>query len=329
MLRLRQALREFFPAALEAFDDLTAPDALELLGQGPGPAAAARLTRSQITAALRRARRRDVEAKAEQIQAALRAEQLTQPPAVVAAYAATVRRHGRGDRPRSTPRSRRCKGEVEAHFGQHPDAEIYLSQPGLGDDPRRPGASRVRRRPRPLRRAPSARKNYAGTARSPAPPARRRSCWPASSATTASPDALQWQAFCALTASPGARAYYDQLRARGAGPPRRPAPARQPTRRHPPRLPQAPHPLRRAHRLGPPPNPRSTNCCLTSNVMGCLTKAAATATADPRHLSSMHLDAGRAGRVRRWRWSARCSATTDWTTVSARGFPGRPSGLPS
>jgi hypothetical protein len=32
-LRLRHALREFFPAALAAFDDLTAPEALELLGR--------------------------------------------------------------------------------------------------------------------------------------------------------------------------------------------------------------------------------------------------------------------------------------------------------
>ena len=31
--RLRQALREFFPAALEGFEDLTAPDALELLAK--------------------------------------------------------------------------------------------------------------------------------------------------------------------------------------------------------------------------------------------------------------------------------------------------------
>jgi hypothetical protein len=30
-------------------------------------------------------------------------------------------------------------------------------------------------------------------------------------------DPLHQQAFCALTASPGARAYYDQLRARGTG----------------------------------------------------------------------------------------------------------------
>ena len=36
--RLRHQLREYFPAALEAFDDLDAPDALELLGNAPDPA---------------------------------------------------------------------------------------------------------------------------------------------------------------------------------------------------------------------------------------------------------------------------------------------------
>ena len=58
--RLRHQLREYFPAALEAFDDLDAPDALELLGKAPDPARAARLTRAQISAALKRARRRDI-----------------------------------------------------------------------------------------------------------------------------------------------------------------------------------------------------------------------------------------------------------------------------
>src|SRR3954465_12190119 len=61
MLRLRAALREFFPAALEAFPDLTAPDALQLLATAPDPDRAARLSRSKIAAALKRARRRDVE----------------------------------------------------------------------------------------------------------------------------------------------------------------------------------------------------------------------------------------------------------------------------
>ena len=37
VLRLRAALLEFFPAALQAFDDLAAPDALELLAAAPGP----------------------------------------------------------------------------------------------------------------------------------------------------------------------------------------------------------------------------------------------------------------------------------------------------
>ena len=60
LLRMRSALREYFPAALEAYAGLTltGPDALELLGKAPDPASAARLTVTQITAALRRARRR-------------------------------------------------------------------------------------------------------------------------------------------------------------------------------------------------------------------------------------------------------------------------------
>ena len=53
-LRLRSALREFFPAALEAFPDLMAPEALELLERAPDPARATRLSRSKITAALTR-----------------------------------------------------------------------------------------------------------------------------------------------------------------------------------------------------------------------------------------------------------------------------------
>jgi transposase len=61
--RLRHQLREYFPAALDAFDDLDAPDALELLGKAPDPAKAAKLTRAQISASLKRARRRDIPAR--------------------------------------------------------------------------------------------------------------------------------------------------------------------------------------------------------------------------------------------------------------------------
>jgi hypothetical protein len=47
MLRLRIALREFFPAALEAYGDLTAPEVLEPLARAPDPPSAARLSRAQ------------------------------------------------------------------------------------------------------------------------------------------------------------------------------------------------------------------------------------------------------------------------------------------
>jgi len=89
--RLRHQLREYFPAALEAFDDLDAPDALELLAKAPDPERATKLTRAQVGAALKRARRRNIADKADAIRAALRSEQLAQPPALTAAYAATVR----------------------------------------------------------------------------------------------------------------------------------------------------------------------------------------------------------------------------------------------
>ena len=129
--RLRHQLREYFPAALEAFDDLAAPDALELLGKAPDPAKAAKLTRAQISAALKRARRRDIPGKATVILAVLRSAQLGQPTAVTNAYAVTVR---------SliavitvlNEQVKTLQGQVEADFGRHPDAEIYLSQPGMG-----------------------------------------------------------------------------------------------------------------------------------------------------------------------------------------------------
>ena len=63
--RLRHQLREYFPAALAAFEDLDARDTLELLGKAPDPARAARLTRAQVSAALKRARRRDIPDKAD------------------------------------------------------------------------------------------------------------------------------------------------------------------------------------------------------------------------------------------------------------------------
>jgi transposase len=129
--RLRHALREYFPAALEAFEDLDAPDVLELLAKAPDPVTAARLTITQISAALTRARRRNVADKAARIQAVLRAEHLGQSEVLTAAYAATTRAAVAVLRTLDE-QVKVLQGQVDAHFGQHPDAEIILSQPGLG-----------------------------------------------------------------------------------------------------------------------------------------------------------------------------------------------------
>jgi transposase len=75
--RLRHvAARLLSPPTLVAFADLDAADTLELLAKAPDPGSAAKLTTAQISAALKRARRRDIAGKATRIQAVLRAEHL-------------------------------------------------------------------------------------------------------------------------------------------------------------------------------------------------------------------------------------------------------------
>ena len=211
--RLRHQLREYFPAALEAFEDLDAPDTLELLGKAPEPARAARLTRAQVSAALKRARRRNIPEKATAVLAALRGEHLGQPEILTAAYAATVR---------SliavivtlNEQVKTLQGQVGEHFGRHPDAEIILSQPGLGpvlgarvlaefgDDPHR-------------YRDGKARRNYAATSPITRASGKKKVVAARFIHNDRLIDALTAQAFAALSASPGARAFYDELRARG------------------------------------------------------------------------------------------------------------------
>jgi transposase len=211
--RLRHQLREYFPAALEAFEDLAAPDALELLGKAPDPARAARLTRAQVSAALKRARRHHIADKTDAILAALRGEYLSQPPALTAAYAAAVRSLI-AVITTLDEQVRTLQGQVEDHFGRHPDAETYLSQPGMGaivgarvlaesgDDPHRYANAK-------------ARKNYASTSPITRASGKKRLVAARYIRNDRLIDALMAQAFSALKASPGARAFYDDLRARG------------------------------------------------------------------------------------------------------------------
>jgi transposase len=214
-LRLRSTLREYFPAALVAFEDLDAPDALELLGKAHDPASAARLSTAQIMAALKRARRHDRDRRAAEIQAALRTPQLGQPVVVATAYGIAVSAQV-AILGVLNEQIALLQGQVEAHFGRHPDAEIYTSQPGLGqilgarvlaefgDDPTRYTEAR-------------ARKNYAGTSPITKQSGKKKIVLARYVHNDRLLDALGRQAFAALTRSPGARAYYDKQRDRGLG----------------------------------------------------------------------------------------------------------------
>jgi transposase len=215
VLRLRAALRDYFPAALDAFEDLDAPDTLELLGRAPDPDRAAKLSLAKITAALTRARRRDPHTRAVQIQAILRGEQLRQPAAVQAAYAAIVANAVRliGELNRQVEGLGEVVGE---HFGRHRDAEVYLSQPGLGpilaarilgefgDDPHRFADAK-------------ARKNYTGTSPITKTSGTRRAVIARYARNKRIGDAVHQWAFCSLRGSPGATAYYHTLRNRNIG----------------------------------------------------------------------------------------------------------------
>jgi transposase len=213
---LRSMLREFYPAALAAFgDELAGRDALAILAIAPSPEAGRRLSQAKIAATLRRAgRQRNADTAAERIQAALRTPQLKAHPGVVGAYTAAVRSLV-AVLAELVTQTEVLQAEVEAGFGRHPDAEIYLSQPGLGpvlsarvlaefgDDPHRYAD-------------PKARKNYSGMAPITRASGTRRIVLARYARNRRLADALYHQAFTALTASPGARAYYDRQRARGA-----------------------------------------------------------------------------------------------------------------
>ena len=215
VLRLRSALVEVFPAALEAFPDLDAPDALELLAAAPDPDAAARLSLSRIVAALRRARRRNVQQRAHHIQQVLRAGELHLSPPVQHTYAAVVAVQVRLIMALNEHVDA-LAAVVDHHFGLHPDADIYASLPGLGvtlgarvlgefgDAPDRYADAR-------------ARKNYAGSSPITVASGKKRLVQARYAHNKRMADALRQWAFCSMRGSPGARAYYDELKARKIG----------------------------------------------------------------------------------------------------------------
>jgi hypothetical protein len=214
--QLRSILREFYPAALAAFGgDLAGRDALAVLAIAPTPAAGRALTRSRVATVLRKAgRRRSIEKRSEEILESLRGEHLGLSPALSEAYGVSVR----SLLVVITTMAEQVvalEAEVNRCFGQHPDAEIITSQPGLGvvlgarvlaefgDDKDRFANAKSRR-------------NYAGTSPITKASGTRRVVLARFARNKRLADALHQQAFAALTASPGARAFYDHHRSRGA-----------------------------------------------------------------------------------------------------------------
>jgi hypothetical protein len=217
-LRMRSALREYFPAALEAYKDLTLAgrDTLELLQRAPDPASAAKLTVSQITAALKRAGRRGgLPQRAKDIQAALRAEHLAQPDVIAEAYAASVQA-GAAVITALNEQIRIMEARVSELFRRHPDAGVYLSQPGIGDITGARILGEFGDAPGRYASA-KARKNYAGSSPLTIQSGKRKTVHARYIRNRHLIDALHAQALSALSASPGARAFYDELRDREIG----------------------------------------------------------------------------------------------------------------
>jgi len=212
---LRSALREYYPGALEAFNDLAHSDTLAILERAPTPRQGRSLSRSQITAALKRGgRRRNLDTRTEAIRAALRVGQLEAPAAVTEAFGATTKATVGIIRELNTHIDR-LKTELGNHFEQHPDTAIIRSQPGLGvilgarvlgefgDDPNRYADAKSRR-------------NYAGTSPITRASGTRRVVLARYVRNRRLYDAIDQWAFCSLTTSQGCRVFfYDERRAKG------------------------------------------------------------------------------------------------------------------
>lgn len=213
--QLRNALREFYPAALQAFGELHSADALAVLANAPTPELGGRASRSSLVAWLRKGgRQRGLGDRAVAIRKALRSEQLRAPAVVSEAYGETVRSlvaviAG------LNAQIQRLEQQLASRFDEHPDAEILRSLPGLGlvlgarvlaefgDEPNRYADVKARR-------------CYAGTAPITRASGTRLVVLARIARNKRLADACYLWAFASITKSPGARGYYDRQRAKGA-----------------------------------------------------------------------------------------------------------------
>jgi transposase len=134
--KLTSHLHEYFPGYLTAIsrrrEGIFHPIARVLLAAAPTPGQAARLTRTQLRALLRKAGRKNtIDAEAERLHTALRAPQLRQLPLVEQAMGRQALALLRQLDAACVSADDLAEASIHA-FQAHPDAEIITSFPGLG-----------------------------------------------------------------------------------------------------------------------------------------------------------------------------------------------------
>jgi len=194
--QLRSTLREFYPGALEAFDELAGRDALAILAIASTPTAG---------------RQRRIEQRAAEIQTALRTEHLAAPDLIADAMGVTVSALVAVIGELNTQIGG-LEAKLADRFEQHPDAKIIRSLPGLGmtlgarvlgefgDAPNRYADAKSR-------------KNYSGMSPITRASGKHHVVLARYARNRRRSDACYLWAFSALSASPGARAFYDERRA--------------------------------------------------------------------------------------------------------------------
>jgi transposase len=215
--KLRSHLREYFPGFLSAFParaGLTRPEARTILAAAPTPAAAARLTLTQLRALLKKAgRSRGIDTEAARLRDAFRAEQMRQLPLVEDAM-------GRQALALLRQLDAACASAADLEqaatesFNLHPDAGIITSFPGLGA---LTGARVLAEIGDDRSRFADAKglKAYAGAAPITRASGKSKSVTRRHIKNNRLNAAGYTWSFSALTASPGARAHYDHRKDTG------------------------------------------------------------------------------------------------------------------
>lgn len=213
--RLKDTLRLYFPNALTAYADLGVDntDTLELLIAAPTSPQARRLTNKAITKILARGHRRIIPTWIDRIRAGLAIEILDQPDDLVEAYSEVAVAYARQIIALNASIADLDRA-ISAVFRQHPDADIYLSIPGVaqitaprllaefGDDPDRFPNTRSR-------------VNYSGCVPVTKQSGKVTKIHMRRARNTYLANACQQMATHAIHSSPGARRYFEEMTDRG------------------------------------------------------------------------------------------------------------------